>query len=91
MPGGRRAPGWDVRSGYSSNRGALFGGFGHTGFTGTSLWIDPASRTVVVVLCNRVHPDGKGNATPLAAASPPWRPGRSSPRRCRAAASGRRC
>lgn len=67
VPGGRRTPGWDVRSGYSSNRGALFGGFGHTGFTGTSLWIDPVSRTVVVVLCNRVHPDGKGNATPLRA------------------------
>jgi uncharacterized protein YbbC (DUF1343 family) len=41
------------------------GGFGHTGFTGTSLWIDPASRTAVVFLSNAVHPDGKGDVRRL--------------------------
>jgi uncharacterized protein YbbC (DUF1343 family) len=65
VPGGERALGWDVRTNYSRNRGELFAGFGHTGFTGTSLWVDPASRTAVVFLSNRVHPDGKGNVTRL--------------------------
>ncbi len=65
VPGGQRALGWDVRTAYSGNRGALFAGFGHTGFTGTSLWVDPPSRTAVVFLSNRVHPDGKGNVTRL--------------------------
>ena len=48
---------------FSRNRGDLFpdGSFGHTGFTGTSLWIDPCSQTFVVFLSNRVHPDGKGD------------------------------
>ncbi len=68
VPGGRRALGWDVDTGYSRNRGELFpkgSSFGHTGFTGTSLWIDPATKTAVVFLSNRVHPDGKGNVTRL--------------------------
>jgi uncharacterized protein YbbC (DUF1343 family) len=65
VPGGQRALGWDVRTRYSSNRGERFGGFGHTGFTGTSLWIDPPSRTAVIVLTNRVHPNGKGNVVRL--------------------------
>ena len=54
---------------FSSNRGELLpiGSFGHTGFTGTSLWIDPATRMFVVFLSNRVHPDGKGDVTPLRA------------------------
>src|SRR5262249_59833678 len=39
--------------------------FGHTGFTGPSLWVDPAAQTAVVFLSNRVHPDGKGNVTRL--------------------------
>jgi CubicO group peptidase (beta-lactamase class C family) len=65
VPGGLRALGWDVRTAYSSNRGELFEGFGHTGFTGTSLWIDPPSRTLVVVLTSRLHPDGKGNVIAL--------------------------
>ncbi|HEV2064322.1 MAG TPA: exo-beta-N-acetylmuramidase NamZ domain-containing protein [Thermoanaerobaculia bacterium] len=58
-----RALGFDIATGYSGNRGDLFpaGSFGHTGFTGTSLWIDPASRTFVVFLSNRVHPEGKGD------------------------------
>jgi uncharacterized protein YbbC (DUF1343 family) len=62
-----RGLGWDIDSSFSSNRGDLFprGSFGHTGFTGTSLWIDPASRMFVVFLSNRVHPDGKGDVGSL--------------------------
>ena len=62
-----RGLGWDIDSAYSANRGDLFpaGSFGHTGFTGTSLWIDPATRGYVVFLSNRVHPDGKGDVTAL--------------------------
>ena len=62
-----RGLGWDIDSQYSSNRGDLFpiGSFGHTGFTGTSIWVDPVSRLYVVFLSNRVHPDGKGDVTPL--------------------------
>jgi uncharacterized protein YbbC (DUF1343 family) len=62
-----RALGWDVSTAYSRNAGDLFppGSFGHTGFTGTSLWIDPSSRSWVVFLSNRVHPDGKGDVTRL--------------------------
>jgi CubicO group peptidase (beta-lactamase class C family) len=54
-----RGFGWDLDSVYSSPRGDLLkGGYGHTGFTGTSLWIHPASDAFVIVLSNRVHPDG---------------------------------
>jgi uncharacterized protein YbbC (DUF1343 family) len=62
-----RGLGWDIDSSYSSNRGELFpiGSFGHTGFTGTSLWLDPGSKSYVVFLSNRVHPDGKGDVTAL--------------------------
>ncbi|HLL14527.1 MAG TPA: exo-beta-N-acetylmuramidase NamZ domain-containing protein [Pyrinomonadaceae bacterium] len=65
--GSARALGWDVVSSFSSNRGDLFplGSFGHTGFTGTSLWLDPASQAFVVFLSNRVHPDGKGDVGEL--------------------------
>src|SRR5262245_2472104 len=65
--GGTRGLGWDINTSFSSNRGELFplGSFGHTGFTGTSIWIDPASETFVVFLSNRVHPDGKGDVGPL--------------------------
>jgi uncharacterized protein YbbC (DUF1343 family)/CubicO group peptidase (beta-lactamase class C family) len=68
VPSGLRAYGWDVQTSYSSNRGELFSrgvSFGHTGFTGTSIWIDPGTETVVLFLSNRVHPDGKGNVTRL--------------------------
>jgi len=68
VPRGLRALGWDVDTSYSRNRGALFQkgkSFGHTGFTGTSIWIDPASQTAVIFLSNRLHPDGKGNVTKL--------------------------
>jgi uncharacterized protein YbbC (DUF1343 family)/CubicO group peptidase (beta-lactamase class C family) len=70
LPGGQaRGLGWDMDSTYSSNRGELLplGSFGHTGFTGTSLWIDPLTKTWIVFLSNRVHPDGKGDVTPLRA------------------------
>ena len=62
-----RGLGWDIDSPYSSNRGDLFpvGSFGHTGFTGTSLWLDPGSNSYVIFLSNRVHPDGKGDVTAL--------------------------
>ena len=65
--GGTRGLGWDINTTFSSNRGELFplGSFGHTGFTGTSMWIDPASETFVVFMSNRVHPDGKGDVGPL--------------------------
>jgi uncharacterized protein YbbC (DUF1343 family)/CubicO group peptidase (beta-lactamase class C family) len=63
----RRAGGFDIDSGFSRPRGALFplGSYGHTGWTGGMIWIDPYSRTFYVFLSNRVHPDGKGNVLPL--------------------------
>jgi len=65
--GGTRGLGWDVNTSFSSNRGEIFplGSFGHTGFTGTSMWIDPASEMFLIFLSNRVHPDGKGDVGPL--------------------------
>jgi uncharacterized protein YbbC (DUF1343 family)/CubicO group peptidase (beta-lactamase class C family) len=53
-----RGLGWDIDSPFSGNRGDLFpiGSYGHTGFTGTSVWIDPGSRTYVILLANSVHP-----------------------------------
>ncbi len=61
-----RGLGWDIETSYSSPRGDLFGaGFGHTGFTGTSLWIHPPTQTFVVILTSRLHPDGKGDVTHL--------------------------
>ena len=62
-----RGFGWDIDSPFSSNRGDLFpvGSYGHTGFTGTSLWIDPTTRTYIILLTNAVHPRGKGNAIAL--------------------------
>ena len=61
-----RGFGWDIDSPFSSNRGELLpvGGFGHTGFTGTSLWIDPTTKTYIVLLTNAVHM----NAVPAAKA-----------------------
>jgi uncharacterized protein YbbC (DUF1343 family)/CubicO group peptidase (beta-lactamase class C family) len=65
--GQARGLGWDIATTFSSNKGDLFplGSFGHTGFTGTSIWIDPSSDTFVIFLSNRVHPDGKGDVGPL--------------------------
>ena len=63
----RRGLGWDISSRYSSNRGDLFStdSYGHTGFTGTSIWIDAATQTVVIFLSSRVHPDGTGDVVAL--------------------------
>src|SRR2546422_985887 len=63
----RRGLGWDIDSGYSRPRGRIFplGSFGHTGFTGTALWIDPFSKTFWIFLSNRVHPDGRGSVLTL--------------------------
>jgi len=62
-----RGLGWDIDSQLSSNRGSLLpvGSYGHTGFTGTSLWIDPTTHTFIIVLANAVHPRGKGSAVAL--------------------------
>lgn len=63
----RRGLGWDIDSAYAGPRGGLFpiGSYGHTGWTGTSLWIDPFSRTFVIFLSNRNHPDETGNVIAL--------------------------
>ena len=56
-----RGLGWDIDSQYSSNRGNIFprgSSYGHTGFTGPALWIDPTSKSFVVIMTNRVHPKG---------------------------------
>jgi uncharacterized protein YbbC (DUF1343 family)/CubicO group peptidase (beta-lactamase class C family) len=65
--GVRRGLGWDIDSNYSGPRGRLFplGSFGHTGWTGTSLWIDPFSRSFVIFLSNRNHPDETGSVLQL--------------------------
>ncbi len=62
-----RGLGWDVGSSFSSNRGDLFplGSVGHTGWTGTSMWLDPATDTFVILLTNRNHPDESGNVVAL--------------------------
>jgi SSS family transporter len=55
-----RGFGWDIDTAFSKPRGMIFpiGSFGHTGFTGTSLWMDPASDTYVILLANAIHPRG---------------------------------
>jgi CubicO group peptidase (beta-lactamase class C family) len=65
---GLRGLGWDKQTRYSSNRGELLSksAFGHGGFTGTAMWIDPELDLFVIFLSNRVHPDGKGSVNPLA-------------------------
>jgi uncharacterized protein YbbC (DUF1343 family) len=62
----RRGLGWDIDSPYSSNRGELYriGGYGHTGFTGPAVWIDPGTRSFVVIMANRVHPRGGRSINP---------------------------
>ncbi|HEV3513666.1 MAG TPA: serine hydrolase [Candidatus Sulfotelmatobacter sp.] len=62
-----RGFGWDIDSPFSSNRGDLLpvGSYGHTGWTGTSIWIDPTTKTYIILLTNSVHPRGKGNAIGL--------------------------
>ncbi len=62
-----RGLGWDIDSSYSRPRGEVFpvGSFGHTGFTGTSLWMDPGSDTYVVLLANAIHPRGGASISHL--------------------------
>jgi CubicO group peptidase (beta-lactamase class C family) len=62
----RRGLGWDIDSPYAGPRGKVFpiGSYGHTGWTGPSMWIDPFSKTFVLLMCNRNHPSG-GNVLPL--------------------------
>lgn len=66
-PKGGRAFGWDVDSTYATHRSALLSptAFGHGGYTGTALWIDPEKDLFVLFLSNRVHPDGKGAVNPI--------------------------
>lgn len=68
VPTGQRSLGWDVDTSFSSPRGELFTkgqGFGHTGFTGTSIWIDPPSNNAIIILTNRVHISEKVQVTQL--------------------------
>jgi uncharacterized protein YbbC (DUF1343 family)/CubicO group peptidase (beta-lactamase class C family) len=62
-----RGFGWDIDTPFSSNRGDLLpvGSYGHTGFTGTSLWIDPTTKTYIILLTNAVHAGDKGSAIAL--------------------------
>jgi uncharacterized protein YbbC (DUF1343 family)/CubicO group peptidase (beta-lactamase class C family) len=62
-----RGLGWDISSPYSRTLGAYFpmGSVGHTGFTGTAIWMDPASGVYMILLTNRVHPYGKGDVAEL--------------------------
>jgi uncharacterized protein YbbC (DUF1343 family)/CubicO group peptidase (beta-lactamase class C family) len=63
----RRGLGWDIDSAFSRPRGKTFpiGSFGHTGFTGTSMWIEPQSQTFVIFMSSRLHPNGKGSVRDL--------------------------
>lgn len=62
-----RGVGFDLGSRFSNTRGDLFpiGSFGHTGFTGTSFWIDATTQTLLLILTSRLHPDGDGNVVDL--------------------------
>jgi uncharacterized protein YbbC (DUF1343 family) len=62
-----RGFGWDIDTPFASNRGELLpvGSFGHTGFTGTSMWIDPTTQTYIILLSNSVHPRGHGYTVSL--------------------------
>jgi beta-glucosidase-like glycosyl hydrolase/CubicO group peptidase (beta-lactamase class C family) len=64
IPGSSRALGWDTPSGESSSAGHRLSerAFGHTGFTGTSLWIDPDKKLAIILLTNRVHPTRDNDA-----------------------------
>jgi len=70
LPGGmQRALGWDIASPYAAGMDAVLGpdGFGHTGYTGTLLWLDPDRDVFLVVLTSRLHPDDRGDAKPIRA------------------------
>ena len=69
----QRGLGWDLNTAFSRPHGEIFpittkghpGSFGHTGFTGTSLWLDPTSNTYVILLANAIHPRGNATISPL--------------------------
>lgn len=65
--GVRRGLGWDIDSDFSHPRGDVFpvGSFGHTGFTGVCLWMDPSSKSFWMLLSNRIHPEPTGDIHPL--------------------------
>ena len=68
LPGGiKRGLGWDIASDYDSGMAQAFGpgSFGHTGYTGTSVWIDPHAGIYLIVLSSRLYPDDHGDAQPL--------------------------
>ncbi len=68
LPGGvKRGLGWDIASDYDSGMAQAFGpgSFGHTGYTGTSLWIDPHTGIYLIVLTSRLYPDDRGDVQPL--------------------------
>jgi uncharacterized protein YbbC (DUF1343 family) len=68
LPGGiQRGLGWDMNSPYTAGQDSAFGpaSFGHTGYTGTSLWVDPKRRGYLIVLTSRLHPNDRGNVKPL--------------------------
>ena len=62
-----RTPGWDIFTPYASSNGSLFGPntYGHTGYTGTSITIDPDTNTAVILLTNKVHPNNSGDVVRL--------------------------
>lgn len=64
-----RGLGWDLDAPFASNREYLLpiGSYGHLGYTGTALWIDPVTQTYIILLTNRVHPDGGGDVKELRA------------------------
>jgi CubicO group peptidase (beta-lactamase class C family) len=65
--GTRRALGWDSVSPFDAGMSAAFGpaSFGHTGYTGTAIWVDPVRRRYMIVLANRVHPEDRGSVRNL--------------------------
>jgi len=64
----KRGLGWDIVSGFNGQKGDLFTtGYGHTGFTGTSIWVVTEEKLAIIILTNRVHPDGKGDSGDLRA------------------------
>lgn len=68
LPGGaQRGLGWDISSPYAGGQDLAFGAgsYGHTGYSGTSLWIDPKRESFLIILTSRLHPNGQGDAKPV--------------------------
>jgi CubicO group peptidase (beta-lactamase class C family) len=62
---GTRGLAWDLDTPFGGAGEGSAGVYGHSGYTGTSLWVDPASGTYIIILSNRVYPDGRGDARAL--------------------------